>query len=85
MAGGGVPAGAAAVLLCVLAVTSGAVTATVDRTADGRILFGLLAFGQLVAHVMLTVVGHTIAPRPVVHRPLRCSRRTRLRWSSGRH
>ncbi|MFL6085115.1 MAG: hypothetical protein ACJ74F_18350 [Mycobacterium sp.] len=46
-------------LLSVLAVTAGALAATVDRTADARVLFGLLALGQLVAHVMLTVVGHT--------------------------
>lgn len=58
MSGGAVPAGAAAVLLCVLAVTLGAVTATVDRTADGRILFALLAVGQLIAHVLLSVAGH---------------------------
>jgi len=59
MAGGGAPPGSTAVLLSVLAVTAGALAATVDRTADARVLFGLLALGQLVAHVMLTVVGHT--------------------------
>lgn len=58
MSGGAVPAGAAAVALCVLAVTFGAVAATVDRAADGRILFALLAVGQLIAHVLLTVAGH---------------------------
>ena len=59
MAGGGAPPGSTAVLLSVLAVTAGALAATVDRTADARVLFGLLALGQLVAHVMLTVGGHT--------------------------
>jgi hypothetical protein len=58
MSGGAVPAGAAAAVLCVLAVTLGAVAATVDRTADGRILFALLAVGQLIAHVLLAAAGH---------------------------
>ena len=35
-------------LLSVLAVTAGAVAATIDRTADARVLFALLAVGQLV-------------------------------------
>ena len=59
LAGGAVPPGPAAVLLSVLAITAGAVAATVDRTSDARVLFGLLASGQLVAHVMLTIAGHT--------------------------
>ena len=59
MAEGAAPPGAAAVLLSVLAVTAGAVAANIDRTADARVLFALLALGQLVAHVMLTVAGHT--------------------------
>ena len=91
LAGGGAPPGSTAVLLSVLAVTAGALAATVDRTADARVLFGLLALGQLVAHVMLTIVGpHGL--RHVgwlcgvgCHRPLPCSPRTRLRWWSVRH
>ncbi|MEN3318130.1 MAG: hypothetical protein V7643_1531 [Mycobacterium sp.] len=59
MAGGAVPPGSTAVLLSVLAVTAGSVAATVDRTADARVLFALLAVGQLVAHMMLTTAGHT--------------------------
>jgi hypothetical protein len=58
MAGGALPPGAAAVLLSVLAVTIGSVAANIDRTADGPVLLGLLAVGQLVAHVMLTAAGH---------------------------
>ena len=58
-AGGAVPPGAAAVLLSVLAVTAGGVAANIDRTSDARVLFVLLASGQLVAHVMLTTAGHT--------------------------
>ena len=87
LAGGGAPPGSTAVLLSVLAITAGALAATVDRTADARVLFGLLALGQLVAHVMMTIVGHTdcAALRLGCPRPLPCSRRTRLHWSSGRH
>ena len=59
MAQGAAPPGAAAALLSVLAVTAGAVAANTNRTADARVLFALLAVGQLVAHVMLTVAGHT--------------------------
>ena len=51
-------------MLCVLAVTLGAVTATVDRTSDGRMLFVLLAVGQVVAHVMLSVAGHAQCAAP---------------------
>ena len=69
MAGGAAPPGSAAVLLSVLAVTAGSLAATVDRTADARVLFDLLASGQLVAHVMLTVAATPIAPRPVVPPP----------------
>ena len=64
MSGGGAPAGAAAVLLCVLAVTLGSVTATVDRTSDGRILFVLLAVGQLIAHLLLSVAEHAQCAAP---------------------
>jgi hypothetical protein len=59
LAGGTVLPGAAAVLLSVLATTAGSVAATVDRTSDARVLFALLASGQLIAHVMMTIPGHT--------------------------
>ncbi len=58
-AGGGAPTGAAVVLVAVLAGTVGGLAATVARTADVRVLIALLAAGQLVGHVMLSVAGHS--------------------------
>ena len=46
IAGSGAPTGTAVVLLAVLAATVGALTATIARTADVRVLLGLLAAGQ---------------------------------------
>lgn len=57
MAGGAVPPGAAAVLLCVLAGTIGAAAAATERASDARVLLAMLAVGQLVGHVVLTIVG----------------------------
>jgi hypothetical protein len=57
MAGGAVPPGAAAVLLCVLAGTIGAVAAATARASDARVLLAMLAVGQLVGHVVLNIVG----------------------------
>ncbi len=52
------PSGAAAVLLAVLAGTVGGLATTIRRTADVRVLFCLLAGGQLVGHLMLSAAGH---------------------------
>lgn len=59
IAGSGAPTGTAAVLLAVLAATVGALTTTIARTADVRVLLGLLAASQLVGHLMLSVAGHS--------------------------
>lgn len=52
------PSGAAAVLLAVLAGTVGGLATTIRRTADVRVLFCLLAGGQLIGHLMLSAAGH---------------------------
>jgi hypothetical protein len=57
-AGGDAPAGAAVMLLVVLAATVGGLAATIARTADVRVLLGLLGMGQVVGHVLLSVAGH---------------------------
>lgn len=57
-AAGVAPSGTAAALLAVLAATVGGLATTVGRAADVRVLTGLLATGQLVGHVLLTVAGH---------------------------
>ena len=41
-----------------LAATVGALAATIARADGSRILLGLLAVGQLVGHLILSVVGH---------------------------
>lgn len=56
------PSGTAVALLAVLSATVGGLAATVSRAADARVLIGLLAAGQLVAHVMLTAAGHSHGP-----------------------
>jgi hypothetical protein len=53
------PSGTAVVLLIVLAATIGGLATTISRTADVRVLIGLLATGQLVGHLMLRAAGHT--------------------------
>ena len=75
------PSGTAVVLLAVLAATVGGLAATVSRTADVRVLLGLLATGQLVGHLMLSAAGHSHGGRRRPPRP--CSSRTRWPWSSG--
>lgn len=47
------------VLLAVLAATVGALATTIRRSADVRVLFGLLASGQFVGHLMLAAAGHS--------------------------
>jgi hypothetical protein len=54
-----VPSGTAVALLAVLAATVGALTTSMSRASDARVLLGLLGTGQLVGHVMLTVAGHS--------------------------
>lgn len=58
-AGGGLlPNGATMALLAVLASTAGAVAVTIPRANAPRHLFGVLAIGQLLAHVLLSAAGH---------------------------
>lgn len=55
--GGGVlPNGATMALLAVLAATAGAVAVTIPNAP--RYLFGILAVGQLLAHLLLSAAGH---------------------------
>jgi hypothetical protein len=56
--GGGLPRGAATALLAVLAAAIGALAATVPRAKRIPTLFGLLAVGQLLGHLMLSAAGH---------------------------
>ena len=64
------PSGTAVVLLAVLAATIGGLAATISRTADVRVLLGLLATGQLVGHLMLSAAGHShgepMSPAPAM-------------------
>jgi hypothetical protein len=55
---GAAPTGAVVAQLAVLAVTVGALAATISRAADARVLLGLLAAGQLCGHLMLSAAGH---------------------------
>ena len=56
--GGGLPPGAATALLAVLAATVGALATTAPRAGRPPALFGLLAVGQLLGHLMLSAAGH---------------------------
>lgn len=56
--GGGLPRGAATALLAVLAATVGALAATVPGAGRSPGLFGLIAVGQLLGHLMLSAAGH---------------------------
>ena len=56
--GGGLPRGAATALLAVLAAAIGSLAATVPRADRLPALFGLLAVGQLLGHLMLSAAGH---------------------------
>jgi hypothetical protein len=58
IADGAAPSGTAVALLAVLAATIGGLATTIPRTAEVRVLFGLLASGQLVGHLMLASAGH---------------------------
>ncbi|BBW99800.1 hypothetical protein BST36_26605 [Mycolicibacterium moriokaense] len=56
--GGALPTGAATALLAILAATAGAVATSIPRAGTPRILLLLLAIGQLLGHLLLSVVGH---------------------------
>ena len=56
--GGGVPPGATTALLAVLAATVGASATTAPRAGRPSALFGLLAGGQLLGHLVLSAAGH---------------------------
>jgi hypothetical protein len=57
-AGGAVPSGATAAELGLLAVTIGALSATIAGGERIRVQLALLAAGQLLAHILLGTVGH---------------------------
>lgn len=57
-AGGAAPAGPAVVVLAILAVTVGALAATLVRADDVRVLLALLTAGQLAGHLVLESTGH---------------------------
>ncbi len=63
-AGGVVPSGAPAALLCLLAASLGAVAGTARRASELPVLLGLLAAGQVIGHVMLAAAGHTHGGSP---------------------
>lgn len=56
--GGGIPAGATAGQLLVVAAIVGGVAVSAARANDVRVLFCLLAAGQLVGHAVLSAQGH---------------------------
>lgn len=59
---GAPPTGAATAQLAVLAATVGALAGTIRRATDTGVLLGLLAAGQLLAHLLLSAVGHSHTP-----------------------
>ena len=66
-AGGGVlPNGATMALLAVLASTAGAVATTIRQLNAPRYLLGVLAVGQLLAHLLLSAAGHHHGGTPAV-------------------
>ncbi|MCV7299151.1 hypothetical protein H7J93_05795 [Mycobacterium barrassiae] len=56
--GGALPTGAATALLAILAATAGALSASIPRAGSARVLLLLLAVGQVLSHLLLSVVGH---------------------------
>lgn len=64
-AGGGWPAGAVIAELALLAVTIGAVASTMRAANRAGVLVGLLGAGQLLAHVLLAIDGHTHGSHPL--------------------
>jgi hypothetical protein len=63
-AGGGWPGGAVAAQLALLAVTLGAMAATIRTANRAGVLVGLLGAGQLLAHMLLAVDGHAHGSHP---------------------
>jgi hypothetical protein len=63
-AGGGWPGGAVVAQLALLAVTLGAVASTVRAANRAGVLVGLLGAGQLLAHVLLAIDGHSHGSHP---------------------
>jgi hypothetical protein len=64
-AGGGWPAGAVTAQLALLAVTLGAVASTMRAANRAWALVGLLGAGQVLAHVLLAIDGHTHGSHPL--------------------
>ncbi|KWX21218.1 hypothetical protein AFM11_26560 [Mycolicibacterium wolinskyi] len=64
-AGGVLPDGAITAQLAVLAVTLGAVAATVRAADRAAVLWALLGSGQLLAHALLATADHAHAPNPM--------------------
>jgi hypothetical protein len=64
-AGGGWPAGAVTAHLALLAVTLGAVASTLRAANRATVLVGLLGAGQLIAHALLAIDGHTHGSHPL--------------------
>lgn len=56
--GGALPTGAATALLAILGATAGALAASIPRAGSARVLLLLLAVGQLLSHLLLSVIGH---------------------------
>jgi hypothetical protein len=56
--GGALPNGAATSSLAVLAATVGALATTIPQTGTPRRLLGLLAAGQLLAHLLFSTADH---------------------------
>lgn len=68
-AGGALPSGSGAAVLGVMAITLGALAATMPGAANAPILFALLSSGQVLGHLMLGTAGHvhgTSGPPSVV-------------------
>jgi hypothetical protein len=57
-AGGGTPSGATAAQLVLLAVATGALSATISRADRFRVQLVLMAAGQVLGHLLLGTVGH---------------------------
>lgn len=57
-AGGGTPSGATSAQLVLLAMTMGALSATVRGSDRFRVQIVLMAAGQLLGHLLLSTVGH---------------------------
>jgi hypothetical protein len=63
--GGGLPTGAVAAQLAVLAVTLGAVATTVTAANRTVVLWAVLGTGQLLAHALMSTSGHVHGADPI--------------------